>query len=139
MWFAKLIGWFAGIDIGGIVGNITGLLKAKTDNATTITLAKTKSGEAVDLKTEETQSLLFQLQQALWLADQQWWATRWIRPGFAYLSMMHYGALAWVCAFPAFGWKVNALPEPYNYMQAGIIGTYFLLRPSEKQRRLDGK
>lgn len=139
MWFMKLLGWLGGVDISGIVGSVTGLLKAKTDNATQITLAKTKSGEAVDLKTEETQSLLFQLQQALWLADQKWPVTRWIRPGFAYISMVHYGALAFVSTFPMWGWTVHGLPEPYNYIEAGIIGTYFLLRPSEKKRTIGGK
>ena len=134
MW-GTIIGALTGINPSKIVGDITGYLSAKVTAATSIELQKTKSGEAVTLKQEETAGLLAQLQQAIILADQQWWATRWIRPGFAYIAMFHYGAIV-AASCNLIGIKINALPDPYNYLEIGIIGTYFLLRPFEKRRTI---
>ena len=127
-------------SIPAILNGVTGIVKGYTDLATARVmaakdqeLARIKSGEAVDLKKEDTTAIIVQLQQALILADQQWWVTRWIRPGFSYICMVHMGMVA----AASIGWingPINALPYPMDYLQAGIIGSYFLLRPFEKRR-----
>lgn len=131
--------WITGIfslinGVPKVVDSITGYLGTKVTAATQTEIAKVKSGEAVTLKQEETDGLLATLQQAILLADQQWWATRWIRPGFAYISMFHYGMIT----LSSVGWisaKIAPLPDPYAWLEIGIIGAFFLLRPLEKNLR----
>ena len=141
--FTAILGALGGIP--AILNGVTGLVKGFTDLATAKVqaardqeLARIKSGEAVSLKEEDTTAVLAGLQQALVLADQQWWATRWIRPGFAYLCMIHYGAVT----LASMGWisgPIHALPYPMDYLEAGIIGGYFILRPFEKRRVIEAK
>jgi len=130
---ASILGFLGGVNPSKIVSDITGFLSARVQAASNTEIAKIKSGEAVELKREETDALIAQLQQAIVLADQRWWATRWIRPGFAYLTMFHYAAIiASSCGYIG---TINALPYPFDYLEAGIIGAYFVLRPFEKVRR----
>lgn len=131
--------------IPAILNGVTGIVKGYTDLATAkvlaardTALAKVESGEAVSLKREETDAIFAGLQQAIILADQQWWVTRWIRPGFAYICMVHMGMVA----LASIGWirgPINALPYPMDYLEIGIIGSYFLLRPFEKRRVIGEK
>ena len=141
--FTAILGALGGIP--AILNGVTGLVKGFTDLATAKVqaardqeLARIKSGEAVSLKEEDTHAVISGLQQAIIIADQQWWVTRWIRPGFAYISMAHYGAVT----MASMGWisaTIHALPYPLDYIEAGIIGTYFLLRPFEKRRVIEAK
>lgn len=133
MW-GKVIGWFIGFNPNQLVSSITGLLQARVQAQTNTAIEKIKAGEAVELKQEETVGLLAQLQQAILLADQKWPVTRWIRPGFAYLCMFHFGAIVLASCHVIAG-PIEALPQPYAYLEAGIIGTYFLLRPYEKKAK----
>lgn len=124
--------------VTGIVKGYTDLATAKVQAARDTDLAKVKSGEAVSLKQEETDAIFAGLQQAIILADQQWWVTRWIRPGFAYICMAHFGAVT----MASMGWikgPIQALPYPLDYLQAGIIGAYFVLRPFEKRRTIESR
>ena len=131
--------------IPAILNGVTGIVKGYTDLATAkvlaardTDLAKVESGEAVSLKREETDAIFAGLQQAIILADQQWWVTRWIRPLFAYVCLVHFAAVT----AASLGWisgPVHALPYPMDYLQAGIIGAFFLLRPFEKRRVVEAK
>jgi hypothetical protein len=59
---------------------------------------------------------------------------RWVRPGFAYLSMYHYGMVI-MASTGTIKITVNALPSPMDWLEIGIIASYFLLRPGEKKAR----
>jgi hypothetical protein len=116
-----------------MVTGFTDLAATKVRAAADAEMARIKSGEAVELKTEDVNAILAQLQQAIVLADQQWWVTRWIRPGFAYICLAHFGAVT----LASLGWiegPIHALPYPMDYLEIGIIGAFFLLRPLEKRR-----
>lgn len=139
--FAGILGALSAIPailngVSGIVKGYTDLATAKVQAAKDQELARIKSGEAVSLKEEETYAALAQLQQAVIIADQQWWATRWIRPGFAYLCMFHFGAVT-LASMGFINAPIHALPYPMDYIEAGIIGAYFLLRPLEKRKMIE--
>jgi hypothetical protein len=38
-------------------------------------------------------------------------------------------------AFTKAGWTVAALPEPLDWLETGVLGSYFLLRSFEKRGR----
>lgn len=122
--------------VSGIVKGYADLATAKVQAARDTDLAKVKSGEAVSLKQEETDAIFAGLQQAIILSDQQWWVTRWIRPGFAYLCMFHFGGTV-MYYMNIISIEIEPLPSPMDYLEAGIIGTYFLLRPFEKRRMIE--
>lgn len=138
--FGGIIGIITGIPAllngaTGLVKPFTDLAQAKVKASSDLEIKKIQSGENVTLRQEETYTVLSQLQQAIILADQMWWVTRWIRPGFAYLSMLHYGAVI-LASLGVIKGPILALPYPMDYLSLGIIGTYFLLRPLEKHRPL---
>lgn len=58
--------------------------------------------------------------------NQQWWASRWIVPGFAYITMAHYGAVVLDSIF-LFDWNVAALPGPIADWEGQIILSFFII------------
>lgn len=58
--------------------------------------------------------------------NNQWWASRWIVPGFAYITMAHYGAVVLDSIF-LFDWNVAALPGPIADWEGQIILSFFII------------
>lgn len=137
----------AGSWIGEIIGS--GVGKAIGEAAMPFTNAwiKTKESAAeshkVDKQTDRDITIAsFQADVQLGLAqrllneaDRTHWSTRWIRPAFAGLAFI------WAAAELYF-WMAGKQPtlqlDPVvKYLLAGIIGSLFLLRPFEKNKRAD--
>jgi hypothetical protein len=128
MWWAKIAGWLMGLNINDIVSSVTTTLQVKVKAAADTQNVATQAEAQAMLASWQAEVDTFKLQQQLMIVEQGWWVTRLIRPGFAYLTMGYYGALL-------FGIKVPVLPDPWNYLACGIVGTFFLMRPFEKNSR----
>jgi len=64
-----------------------------------------------------------------------WVWSRWIRPGFAYITMFWYGAVVADSLFH-FNWEPTPLPFGIQDWMGWIIGSYFIGRSFEKIVRL---
>ena len=73
-------------------------------------------------------------QQAVLIAEQGNWVTRWIRPAFALpFVLFNMKVIIWD---KMLGWGVtDDLSPQYWQLQMVIFGAYFLTRPFEKRRR----
>jgi len=58
------------------------------------------------------------------------WETRWIIPGFAFITMAHYGAVVLDSIF-LFDWNVAALPGPIAEWEGQIILSFFVVVPAK--------
>lgn len=58
--------------------------------------------------------------------NKEWWVTRWIMPGFAYITMAHYGAVVADSIF-LFDWNVAALPGSFANWEGEIILSFFII------------
>lgn len=130
MW--QFLGWVTGLNPAKIVGDVTGYFGEKVKASASVDIAKVKSGEAIELKKEDTEQYMTWLKQALQLGDQQWPVTRWIRPVYAYTFAFH---LIVVVACWTVGIDVQPLPHPVDYIEGVVVGFYFLARPYEKASR----
>lgn len=134
--------WF-----GSFIGSGIGEVVAKVATPFTDAWVKSKQSAAashkVDKETDRDITVeAYRADVALGLgqrlladADRTHWSTRWIRPAFAAL------AFVWAAAELYF-WMWAARPgmelDPVvKYLLAGIVGSLFLLRPFEKNKRAD--
>jgi hypothetical protein len=88
----------------------------------------------VRLKELDADIAVYRALQAIVVAEMAFPIMRWIRPGFAYLSMYHYGMVI-LASTGLIHITVKALPTPMDYLEIVIIGSYFLFRPKEKAAR----
>jgi len=58
------------------------------------------------------------------------WSTRFIVPGFAFITMAHYGAVVLDSIF-LFDWNVAALPGPIADWEGQIILSFFIVVPAK--------
>lgn len=58
------------------------------------------------------------------------WETRFIVPGFAFITMAHYGAVVLDSIF-LFDWNVAALPGPIAEWEGQIILSFFIVVPAK--------
>ena len=134
MW-TRVAGWLLGIDLNKIVAAVTATLtariKAQADTANVTTQAELQ----MQLRQWDAQVDNWRLQQQLLIAEHGWWVARFQRPLLFYIFAVHVGCVVMASAFPGLGWTVNALPEPLAWLEAGVLGSYFLLRLAEKRLR----
>jgi Holin of 3TMs, for gene-transfer release len=128
---------------GGSVANITqaieNITKARADKEIALGTAATQAEKEAALKSYDFQIAALQTMATVMIAEQSWWLTRLIRPTFAYICAFHFGGVV-LSSFEA--WRpvvgvVDALPTPLDWLELGIIGSYFALRPFEKNTRSD--
>lgn len=134
------MGW----DLGSIAkGAVSGLATPIAD-----AWARTKESQAamhtIDKQTDRDVTVssfqadvaFGQAQRLLSEADRGHWSTRWMRPAFGALAFVWAGAelCIWLglLARPAV-----ELDPIVKYLLAGIIAAIFVLRPWEKNRRVD--
>lgn len=83
----------------------------------------------------EADKLIAQLEarQAVLIAEQGSWMTRWIRPGFAAPFVIYdFKVLVWD---KTLGWGVtDDLSPEFWKLQMIVFGAYFLTRPLERRR-----
>lgn len=65
-------------------------------------------------------------------ADRTHWSTRWIRPAFCGVAFVWMAGSVYFWLF-----KGAPLDEVVKYLLGGIVGSLFLLRPFEKNKRVD--
>lgn len=69
--------------------------------------------------------------QAVLVAEQAHWSTRWIRPAFAAIVWLFYAkVIIWDLLL---GWGATDMPsEPILWMMTTVLAAYFIGRPFEK-------
>jgi hypothetical protein len=135
--WTKLAGWIFGIDINGIVTGVTNTLAAKIKAQADTTNILTQAELQMQLKQWDAQVDNWKLQQRLLIAEHGWWVTRWQRPLLFYVFCFHVACVVGASAFTRLGWIVQALPQPLDWLETGVLGSYFLLRSYEKRGRGD--
>lgn len=132
-----------GFDLGSIAGGLAKGFATPIADA----WARTKESQAaihtIDKQTDRditvasfTADVQFaQAQRLLNEADKTHWSTRWMRPAFGALAFVWAAAEIW---FWLKGYRAPVELDPVvKYLLAGIVGSLFLLRPLEKNRRAD--
>ncbi len=117
-----------------MIGLLLGLISPLSRIADNIIAAKVKK---IDAKTEqariEAEVVIGQLEarQAVLIAEQGSWMTRWIRPAFALpFIIFNFKVVVWD---KVLGWGVtDDLSASFWQLQMIVFGAYFLTRPFEK-------
>lgn len=129
-----IIGGGASAAAGAVTSIASPFLKVWADNKKQLTderVVNTKAATEITIEGFKTDVRAAELQHDLALADASHWSTRWIRPLFCAL------AAYWVASH-LFGFApTSPLPPVIEYLLAGIVGSIFLLRPFEKNKRAD--
>lgn len=133
-----------GFDLGSIAkGAVSGLATPLAD-----AWARTKESQAaihtIDKQTDRdvtiasfTADVQFaQAQRLLNEADRTHWSTRWMRPAFGALAFLWVGAelVIWLGLLKRPPVEIDPIVK---FLLAGIVGSLFLLRPFEKNKRVD--
>ena len=135
--WTRLAGWLFGIDLNSIVTAVTNTLSAKIKAQADTTNVSTQAELQMQLKQWDAQVENWKLQQQLLIVEHGWWVTRWQRPLLFYVFCFHVACVVVASAFTRLGWTVAALPDPLGWLEAGVLGSYFLLRSVEKSSRGD--
>lgn len=119
---AKLLSWLLGGGIAAIGGQITKAYELK--------LAAANDAERIEA---DKQIALLTAQQAVLIAEQGSWMTRWIRPAFALPFVIYdFKIVVWD---KVLGWgSTDSLSPEFWQLQMIVFGAYFLTRPFEKAR-----
>jgi hypothetical protein len=117
----KLLSWLLGGGLSAIGAQLNTAYKNKLD-------AK-NDGERIEA---EKQIAQLEARQAVLIAEQGNWATRWIRPAFALPFILYNFKI--IVYDKMLGWGVtDALSEQFWQLQMIVFGAYFLTRPFEKR------
>src|SRR5947209_8594418 len=128
--------WLSGIDIGSVTKSIAAGYEAKQRAGVDTHRIDAETARAITIEQMKADVRSDELREQLALADRSDWMTRWIRPTGAAIALFYFGALV-VNAVFHLELAVEPLPYPFNYLVPGIIGVFFLLRPTEKRGRAD--
>lgn len=138
MWFtlgAGILKFLTGDTVKSVTQSIASVYAAKANAELQLGVHLTDAQKADALKHYDFQIKALEVMLAVMITEQGWWVTRMIRPLFAYTCLLHF---SWV-ALASMGWVgvVHVLPTPLDWLEVGIIGSYFALRPFEKNKRAD--
>jgi hypothetical protein len=108
---------------------------AKADTAARQFEAAAQGDKEIALKAYEFYQEGLRMQAMIMAAEMGWWVNRYVRPTFAYLFAFHIGGVV----LSSYDWVgvVHALPHPLDWLELGVVGSYFALRPFEKNKRID--
>lgn len=87
--------------------------------------AKLSAQNDADRLAAESQIRALEIAQANRLATSDNWGVRWAIGIVALALSVHLALVAFVSAFPQWGWTVHALPSPMNEWQGSIILGFF--------------
>lgn len=133
--WTRLVGWLFGIDLNRIVDAVTATLSARIKAQADTANISTQADLQMQLRRWDAQVEAWRLQQQLLIAEHGWWVTRWQRPVLFYGFCFHIFCVLTASAFPGLGWTVMALPPPLDWLQAAVLGSYFVLRSLEKGKQ----
>lgn len=120
--FATLLSWLAGGGISAIGKQLNRAYELKVN--------ATNDAERIEA---ELQIAQLSARQAVLIAEQGSWLTRWIRPAFA-LPFVIYNAKI-VIWDKVLGWgTTDPLSPEFWQLQMIVFGAFFLTRPFEKSR-----
>lgn len=100
--------------------------KYESDNETE--RARIEAARDGEIKGYDFQIKALETMGMLLIAEQSWWVTRLIRPSFAYMFFVHILGMLFL------GWEPPKDPA-LAYLEYGVVGSYFALRPFEKNAR----
>lgn len=120
-----------------MISLLLSLIRPMTHIAEQLVMAKTRQ---VNAQTEqekiEAEVIINQLEarQAVLIAEQGSWMTRWIRPAFAFPFIIYnFKVIVWD---KVLGWGVtDDLSASFWQLQMIVMGAYFLTRAYEKRNR----
>jgi hypothetical protein len=131
-WIGELIGSGVGKAIGEIATPFTDAwVKTKQSQAATHKVDK-ETDRDITIEAYRSDVQLALGQQLLADADRTHWSTRWIRPAFCALAFVWMAASVYLWLFSG-----APLDDVVKYLLSGIVGSLFLLRPFEKNKRAD--
>jgi hypothetical protein len=109
--------------------------KSKADTAARQFEAAAQGDKEIALRAYDFYQEGLRMQAMIIGAEMGWWVTRYVRPTFAYLFAFHIGGVV-LSSYGLIG-TVHALPHPIDWLELGIVGSYFALRPLEKNKRVE--
>lgn len=109
--------------------------KARADTAARQFEVAAQGDKEIALKAYDFYQEGLRMQAMIIAAEMGWWVTRYVRPTFAYLFVFHIGGVV-LSSFGLIG-VVHALPHPLDWLELGVVGSYFALRPLEKNKRVE--
>jgi hypothetical protein len=120
--FTALLSWLTGGGIAAIGKQLNAAYQAK--------LAAKNATEALQADMDIAQ---LSARQAVLIAEQGSWMTRWIRPAFAAPFVVYiWKVVVWDMVL---GWGVTRpLGDQMNWVLVTMVGAFFLARPFEKSR-----
>ena len=134
-WLGDLIGSGVGAAVSQIATPFTDAWVKSKQSATERHKVDRQTDRDITIEAYRADVALGLGQRLLADADRTHWSTRWIRPAFAGLAFI------WAAAELYFWMKGTRAPielDPVvKYLLAGIVGSLFLLRPFEKNKRAD--
>lgn len=118
----RILAWLGGKGVATIGGELNKAYKNRLEAAN-------------DAERIEADKLIAQLstRQAVLVAEQGSWVTRWIRPAFA-LPFVIYNAKIIIWDKVLGLGSTDALSAEFWQLQMIVFGAYFLTRPLEKRR-----
>jgi hypothetical protein len=129
--FGKMIGAGVGEAVSSIASPFINAWVANKKALTDQHVVTTKAATEITVASMHADVEFAQAQRLLNAADASHWSTRWIRPAFAGLSFAYF-------VMALFGWlPTTPIPQAVEYVLAAIPGAIFLLRPLEKNKRVD--
>lgn len=127
-------GWQEMIGLGTVLSWLTGGgLKAIGDQLNRAWEAKLKADTDEKRLDAEKRIAELQGQQAVLIAEQGNWLTRWIRPAFAAPFVIYNAKIIVWDKVLCLG-ATDALPPEYWQLQMIVFGAYFLTRGLERRR-----
>lgn len=119
---ATLLAWLTGGGLAAIGKEINRAYQAKLD-------AK-NDAERIEA---EKQIAVLEARQAVLIAEQGNWLTRWIRPAFAFPFVVYDAKIVVWDKVLGLG-VTDPMPPEFWHLHMVIVGAYFLTRPFEKRR-----
>jgi len=130
----KALGWLFGGGANGLAESIATTVREKIKAGADTQNIQTQAERDLALKAFDVQVEQWREQAKLNWYDRGHWSTRWIRPAFAAWAF-YYAACYVLNKAHGFFPNLKTLDEPWLYLVLGIIGSFFLLSPYEKQKR----
>lgn len=124
----KILGWLSSSLAGGAISSIGKQL----NDAYQAKLTAQNNDARVDA---DKRIAALQAQQAILIAEQGNWITRWIRPAFAAPFVIYDAKIILWDKVLRLG-TTDALSPEFWQLQMIVFGAYFLTRPFEKRTRL---
>jgi hypothetical protein len=111
--------------------------KAKADTAARQFEVAAQGDKEIALKAYDFYQEGLRMQAMAIAVEMGWWVNRYVRPTFAYLFAFNIGGVV----LSSYGWigVVHALPHPLDWLELGVVGSYFAIQIGERKPMVGGR